>query len=74
MLLAARLGQEGYAPKVLVSGPGLWYGTNEADLAIDFRGKARVQPAICLCPLMLNASSTSEERRKRRSFHGAARK
>ena len=36
VLTAARLCQEGYVPKVLVSGPGGAYGNWESDLAIEF--------------------------------------
>jgi uncharacterized SAM-binding protein YcdF (DUF218 family) len=36
ILKAAELVREGYAPKVLVSGGGAYYGRHESDLAIDF--------------------------------------
>jgi uncharacterized SAM-binding protein YcdF (DUF218 family) len=39
ILTAARLCQEGYVPKVLVSGPGGMYGYWESDLAIGFAVK-----------------------------------
>ena len=36
ILKAAELAREGYASKVIVSGPPCCYGQNESDLAIDF--------------------------------------
>jgi uncharacterized SAM-binding protein YcdF (DUF218 family) len=39
VLTAARLCQEGYVPKVLVSGPDGFYGAFESDLAIEFAVK-----------------------------------
>lgn len=40
ILKAAELVREGYAPQVLVSGPGGAYGLHECDLAIQFAVKA----------------------------------
>ena len=40
ILTAARLVRQGYAPRVLVSGPNGFYGYHECDLAIPFAEKA----------------------------------
>jgi uncharacterized SAM-binding protein YcdF (DUF218 family) len=48
ILKAAELVREGYAPKVLVSGPAGNYGYYECDLAIPFAEKAGYPPAYFL--------------------------
>jgi uncharacterized SAM-binding protein YcdF (DUF218 family) len=57
---AAELVRSGYVPKVLVSGPMDWYGTNEADLAIRF-ATSRGYPGEWFEPLKMRAFSTVEE-------------
>jgi uncharacterized SAM-binding protein YcdF (DUF218 family) len=57
---SAELVQKGYAPIVLVSGPGAMYGTNEALLAIDF-AVARGFPGHYFKAVTHNANSTLEE-------------
>ena len=56
----AELVQQGYVPRVLVSGPPGFYGVNEADLAIQFAiGKG--YPAEWFIPVRHTALSTREE-------------
>jgi len=57
---AASLVKEGYAPVVLVSGPGSVYDMNEAHLAIDFVVR-RGFPREAMLPVVHNANSTLEE-------------
>lgn len=60
ILKAAELVRQGFAPKVLVSGPGGVYGLHECDLAIPFAGK-RGYPAAWFIPLPHDGYSTVEE-------------
>jgi len=62
ILTAARLVQEGYAPKVLVSGPA-YYGRHESDLAIEF-AIAHGYPAEWFLPFPIRGTSTVEEARE----------
>lgn len=57
---AASLAKEGYAPVVLVSGPGTVYDMNEADLAIDYIVKRGFSREL-LKPVRHEANSTLEE-------------
>jgi uncharacterized SAM-binding protein YcdF (DUF218 family) len=57
---AAELVQQGYAPKVLVSGPAGHYGMHECDLAIPYAVKLGY-PAAWFIPLPHNSESTREE-------------
>lgn len=57
---AAEIAQQGYAPRVLVSGPMQLYGVNEADLSIAFATAAGF-PASLFVPLRCEALSTSDE-------------
>jgi len=57
---AAELVREGYAPKVLVSGPAGMYGLHESDLAIAYAVKLGY-PAEWFIPLPNPATSTREE-------------
>jgi uncharacterized SAM-binding protein YcdF (DUF218 family) len=59
---AADLVREGYAPKVLVSGPAGMYGLHESDLAIPYAIKLGY-PAEWFIPLPHQATSTREEAR-----------
>ena len=60
LIKGAELVKQGYAPRVLVSGPPGFYGTNEADAAIQFAiGKG--YPAEWFIPLRHTALSTREE-------------
>ena len=63
ILTAARLVKEGYAPKVLVSGPTCCYGRPESDLAIGF-ATARGYPADWFIPFPIRGTSTLEEARE----------
>jgi uncharacterized SAM-binding protein YcdF (DUF218 family) len=56
----AELVQQGYVPRVLVSGPPGFYGINEADAAIRF-AIAKGYPAEWFIPLHHTALSTREE-------------
>jgi uncharacterized SAM-binding protein YcdF (DUF218 family) len=60
ILKAAELVREGYAPQVLVSGPGGNYGFYECDLAIPFAVKAGY-PESYFLRFEHNARSTLEE-------------
>jgi uncharacterized SAM-binding protein YcdF (DUF218 family) len=60
ILKAAELVREGYAPKLLVSGPGGEYGYHECDLAIPFAVKAGY-PESMFVHLENDAHSTKEE-------------
>jgi len=62
ILTAARLVQEGYAPKVLVSGPA-YYGRHESDLAIEF-AIAHGYPAEWFLPFPIRGTSTVKEARE----------
>lgn len=62
ILRAAELVKQGYAPKVLVSGPGGVYDLHECDLAIPFVVR-RGYPAAWFVPVPHNAHSTEEEAR-----------
>ncbi len=57
---AAELAQQGYVPKVLVSGPDGTYGTYECDLAITYAVR-RGFPAKWFVPLPNTALSTDDE-------------
>ena len=57
---AAELVRQGYAPKVLVSGPEGHYGSHECDLAIAYAVKLGY-PAEWFLPLPHNGDSTREE-------------
>jgi uncharacterized SAM-binding protein YcdF (DUF218 family) len=60
ILRAAELVKQGYASKVLVSGPGGIYGLHECDLAIPFAVR-HGYPASWFLPVPHNAHSTEEE-------------
>ena len=60
ILRAGELARSGYAPKILVSGPTLLYGRNEADLAIDYAVNHGV-PRDSMEPIYGTAYSTEEE-------------
>jgi uncharacterized SAM-binding protein YcdF (DUF218 family) len=60
ILRGAELVREGYAPKVLVSGPAGIYGMHESDLAISFATKAGY-PESYFVPFPHEARSTMEE-------------
>ena len=60
ILKAAELVREGYAPKLLVSGPSGFYGFHESDLAIPFAVKYGYPEAIFV-HLDNDAHSTKEE-------------
>jgi len=68
--------QQGYVPRVLVSGPPGFYGINEADAAIQF-GVRKGYPAEWFIPLRHTAHSTREEAiavldaLKQRNIHSA---
>ncbi|MBC7925937.1 MAG: YdcF family protein [Bryobacteraceae bacterium] len=62
ILKACEVAASGFVPTILVSGPMLLYGQNEADLAIAYAVKGGCNPAI-LEACRLNASSTEEEAR-----------
>lgn len=57
---AAQLVQQGFAPIVLVSGPTLFYGQNEADMAIAFL-VGQGYPASLFKPCRMRADSTYSE-------------
>ncbi len=59
---AAELVRQGYAPKVLVSGPDGLYGYHECDLAIPYATKLGY-PAAWFVPLPNSANSTRAEAR-----------
>ncbi len=60
ILKAAELVRQGYAPRVLVSGPEGLYGHHESDLAIPFAVKAGY-PESYFVPFEHQARSTMEE-------------
>lgn len=60
ILKAAELVRDGFAPKVIVSGPDRYYGRSEADLAIEFAIR-RGFPAPSFEPVVHQADSTREE-------------
>jgi len=60
ILKAAELVRQGYAPKLLVSGPSGVYGYHECDLAIPFAVKAGY-PESMFVHLESDANSTQEE-------------
>lgn len=60
ILKGAELMRDGYAPKVIVSGPEGYYGRSEADLAIEFAIR-RGFPASSFEPVIHQADSTREE-------------
>lgn len=62
ILRAAELVKQGYAPKVLVSGPGGIYDLHECDLAIPFAVR-HGYPAGWFMPVPHSAHSTEEEAR-----------
>jgi uncharacterized SAM-binding protein YcdF (DUF218 family) len=62
ILKGAELVKEGYAPKVLVSGPAGFYGLHESDLAIPFAEK-RGFPASWFIAFPHESHSTDEEAR-----------
>ena len=62
ILRAAELVKDGYAPKVLVSGPAGVYDMHESDLAIPFAVR-RGYPAAWFIPVPHNSHSTEEEAR-----------
>ena len=63
MLTAARLVKEGYAPRILVSGPDCCYGRRESELAIEFAAR-RGAPAAWFLPFPVRGTSTVEEARE----------
>ena len=63
ILMAGRLIKEGYAPKVLVSGPSCCYGRHESELAIAF-ATAHGYPADWFIPFPIRGTSTIEEARE----------
>ena len=62
ILRAAELVKQGYAPKVLVSGPAGLYDLHECDLAIPFAVR-RGYPEAWFVPVPHDAHSTEEEAR-----------
>lgn len=60
ILKGAELAREGFAPKVLVSGPGEAYGFHECDLAIPFAVR-HGYPESYFVPFPNEARSTSTE-------------
>jgi len=62
ILTAAQLARRGYVPKILVSGPGGFYGYHECDLAIPFAVKAGY-PESYFLHFENEARSTKEEAR-----------
>ena len=60
ILTAAQLVRRGFAPRVLVSGPGRFYGKHECDLAIPFAVKAGY-PESYFLHFENEARSTKEE-------------
>jgi uncharacterized SAM-binding protein YcdF (DUF218 family) len=60
ILKAAQLVRQGFAPKVLVSGPAGFYDLHECDLAIPFAVR-RGYPAEWFVPIPHEAHSTDEE-------------
>lgn len=62
ILKGAELVREGYASKVLVSGPAGYFGRHESDLAIPFAIEAGY-PESYFLPLPNDARSTAEEAR-----------
>jgi uncharacterized SAM-binding protein YcdF (DUF218 family) len=62
ILAAARLAQQGYAPKVIVTGSARIYGNFESDLAIDFAVRHGFSRDLFV-PVHKGAFSTVEEAR-----------
>ncbi len=62
ILTAARLVKEGYAPKVLVSGPA-YFDRHESDLAIEFATR-HGYPADWFISFPIRGTSTREEARE----------
>lgn len=62
ILKAGELVRGGFAPRVLVSGPGPFYGLNEGDLAIDY-AVSRGFPRAWFQTVPNTADSTLEETR-----------
>jgi len=62
ILLAAKLAQEGYAPKVVVTGAARMYGVFESDLAVDFAVKNGFSRDLFI-PVHKAAFSTADEAR-----------
>jgi uncharacterized SAM-binding protein YcdF (DUF218 family) len=60
VLKGAELAKSGYAPLLLISGPTLLYGRNEADLAIDY-AVSQGYPREMFTPIISGALSTLEE-------------
>ncbi len=60
VLKGAELVKQGYAPRVVVSGPVCCYGKHESDLAIEF-AVAQGYPREWFVPLPMVAHSTREE-------------
>jgi Uncharacterized conserved protein len=60
ILKAAELVKQGLAPVVFVSGPGMIYGVDEANLAINF-AVARQYPRSIFIAMHSNALSTADE-------------
>jgi uncharacterized SAM-binding protein YcdF (DUF218 family) len=60
ILTAAQLVKEGYAPRVLVSGPPCCYGRRESDLAIEFATR-QGSPAGWFIPFPIRGNSTVAE-------------
>jgi uncharacterized SAM-binding protein YcdF (DUF218 family) len=63
VLTAAQLVKEGYAPRVLVSGPDCCYGRRESDLAIQFATR-HGYPAAWFVPFPIRGTSTAAEARE----------
>jgi uncharacterized SAM-binding protein YcdF (DUF218 family) len=62
ILTAAQLVRQGYAPRLLISGPAGFYGEHECDLAVPFAEKAGY-PASYFVHFENDAHSTAEEAR-----------
>jgi uncharacterized SAM-binding protein YcdF (DUF218 family) len=62
ILLAAKLAQEGYAPKVVVTGAGRIYGDFESDLAVNYAVKQGYSRDLFV-PVHRGAESTVDEAR-----------
>ena len=62
VLKAGELLRQGWAPEVLLSGAGYFYGVNEGDLAVKYAGRSGF-PASAFRSLPSPARSTEEEAR-----------
>jgi uncharacterized SAM-binding protein YcdF (DUF218 family) len=71
VMKGCELAQQGYAPKVWVSGPDGVYGLREADLAVDYAIQHGC-PASLLEPFYSKANSTLDEARLFRDRSAAA--